>query len=329
MICFDLEGPLSPQDNAYEVMSLSENGRHVFEALSEYDDFLALENRADYEPGDTLKLIVPFLKYYGISEADIARVSEGALLVSGMKDTVEQLRVMGQRVRIISTSYEQHAGSVGGRLGVTGEDIASTELRLEDTSFDEFVNTSLERIENEVLKGGLSDEVTRMLEELYFSSGLFEEIGVKVVGGQRKVDALLRFATEAGEDISSVVAIGDSITDYKMLREVSRDGGGLAIAFNANKYCLPYADVGVATLDGRAVLPLIEAFTSGGRTGALQRAAELEADIDGLESGYSYLLETEKRPVYTVVGGNKDLDSVLKVHSDMRMKVRGEAGKLG
>ncbi|HDY74734.1 MAG TPA: hypothetical protein ENH51_06460, partial [Euryarchaeota archaeon] len=98
MICFDLEGPLSPQDNAYEVMSLSETGRLVFEALSEYDDFLALENRPGYEPGDTLKLIVPFLSYYGITEYDIGRVSEGAVLVSGMKDVVEWLRSMGERV---------------------------------------------------------------------------------------------------------------------------------------------------------------------------------------------------------------------------------------
>lgn len=329
MICFDLEGPLSPQDNAYEVMSLSEKGRLVFEALSEYDDFLALENRAGYEPGDTLKLIVPFLSYYGFSEADISRVSEGAVLVSGMKDVVEQLRKMGQRVRIISTSYEQHAHSVGRRLGVDSVDIASTRLDIESITFDGGVRESLQRIEKKVLEGGLSSDVRVMLDELYFGSGLFQQIDVEVVGGQRKVDALLRFAAEAGEDVSDVVAVGDSITDYKMLREVSR-GGGLAIAFNANKYCLPYADVAVATLDGRAVLPLIKAFISGGRGGALQKAAELESDPAELESeGYGYLLEMESRPVYSVIAKNKDLTGILAVHSDMRMRVRGEAGKLG
>ncbi|HDH28893.1 MAG TPA: hypothetical protein ENH13_07145, partial [Euryarchaeota archaeon] len=310
MICFDLEGPLSPQDNAYEVMSLSEKGRLVFEALSEYDDFLALENRPGYEPGDTLKLIVPFLNYYGISEEDIGRVSEGAVLVSGMKDTVEQLRKMGQRVRIISTSYEQHAHSVGRQLGVDSGDIASTRLVLGELTFDSDVREGLRQIEKKILDEGRSSDVTAMLDELYFGSGLFQQIGVEVVGGQRKVDALLRFAAEVGEDISSVVAIGDSITDYKMLREVS-GAGGLAIAFNANKYCLPYADVAVATLDGRAVLPIIEAFKSGGRGGALQKAAELESDPAELESGYGYLLEMEIRPVYSVIAENKDLKEIL------------------
>ncbi|HDH27727.1 MAG TPA: hypothetical protein ENH13_01190 [Euryarchaeota archaeon] len=329
MICFDLEGPLSPQDNAYEVMSLSENGRPVFEALSEYDDILSLENRPGYEPGDTLKLIVPFLSYYGFSEADISRVSAGAVLVSGMKDVVDWLRSRGEQVRIISTSYEQHAHSVGRRLGVAGRDIASTGLDLGEFTLDSDVHDALRQIEKKVLEGGLSSDVIAMLDELYFGSGLFQQIGVEVVGGQRKVDALLRFAAEAGEDVSDVVAVGDSITDYKMLREVS-DAGGLAIAFNANKYCLPYADIGVATLDGRAVLPIIGAFISSGRRGALQKAAELESDITVLESeGYDYLLELESPPVYSVIAENKDLKGILAVHRDMRMKVRGEAGKLG
>ncbi len=328
MICFDLEGPLSPQDNAYEVMSLSENGRRVFEALSEYDDFLSLENRPGYEPGDTLKLIVPFLKYYGIAEDDIKVVSEGAVLVQGMKDVVEWLRSQGEQVRIISTSYEQHAHTVGRRLGVSEEEIASTRLELGGQNLDPHLRSALAGIEKKVLNEGLSSDVRVMLEELYFGSGLFEQIGVEVVGGQRKVDALLGFARAVGEDISRVVAVGDSITDYKMLREVSR-GGGLAIAFNANKYCLPYADVAIATQDGRAILPLIEAFMDAGKQGALQKAGELELDTSKLEDRFGYLLETGAKPVYNVVTGDKDVDAILKVHRDMRMIVRGEAGKLG
>ena len=74
MICFDLEGPLSPQDNAYDVLALAENGHKIFEVISRYDDILTLESREDYEPGDTLKLIVPFLIYRGISENEIREV---------------------------------------------------------------------------------------------------------------------------------------------------------------------------------------------------------------------------------------------------------------
>jgi len=58
LICFDLEGPLTPQDNAYELMKLVPRGGKIFEVLSRYDDLLALEGRPGYEPGDTLALII-------------------------------------------------------------------------------------------------------------------------------------------------------------------------------------------------------------------------------------------------------------------------------
>jgi predicted HAD superfamily phosphohydrolase len=35
---FDLEGPISAQDNAYEVFGLVPNGHEIFEVISKYDD---------------------------------------------------------------------------------------------------------------------------------------------------------------------------------------------------------------------------------------------------------------------------------------------------
>ena len=70
-IAFDLIGPLSPQDNAYDLMKLFPNGDRVFEVLSRYDDLLTLEEKEGYEPGDTLALIVPFLVLHNITEENI------------------------------------------------------------------------------------------------------------------------------------------------------------------------------------------------------------------------------------------------------------------
>jgi predicted HAD superfamily phosphohydrolase len=36
LICFDLEGPLAPQDNAYDLMKLFPHGGKVFEVISRY-----------------------------------------------------------------------------------------------------------------------------------------------------------------------------------------------------------------------------------------------------------------------------------------------------
>ena len=328
MICFDLEGPLSPQDNAYEVLKLARNGGLVFETLSGYDDVLAMKNREGYEPGDTLKLIVPFLVYYGITGEDIKRVSSGAGLVRGMKETIDYLKERNVPVRVISTSYQQHAYTIGRRLGIPEKDIASTRLDIKKLYFDEETLESLGKAEGRIISEGLTDETIKMLDELYFTSGLFEGIEVSVVGGQRKVEALNRFAEEAGRDVSEVAAIGDSITDYKMLREVSRRGG-LAIAFNTNKYCLPHADVSVAAVDGRAILPVLDAFINGGRTKAIKRVGEIERNLKAAGEEFSYLFNMKPRPHYAVITKRRSLDDVLKAHMEMRMQVRGEAGRLG
>ena len=112
-IFFDLEGPLSPQDNAYEVMKLiGEKGAFIFEVISKYDDIKSIEGRESYEPGDTLALIVPFLLLHGITEGDINRVSERAKIVDGAKDLFEKLQTENWDIYIISTSYKQHAYNV-------------------------------------------------------------------------------------------------------------------------------------------------------------------------------------------------------------------------
>ena len=60
----DCEGPLTLNDNAYELADeFIEDGGKLFKIISRFDDYLVddvkLEN---YHAGDTLKLIVPFYK---------------------------------------------------------------------------------------------------------------------------------------------------------------------------------------------------------------------------------------------------------------------------
>jgi len=50
---FDLEGPLSPQDNAYEVMGLIPDEYEQFAVSNRYEDLLALAEKPGYESGDT------------------------------------------------------------------------------------------------------------------------------------------------------------------------------------------------------------------------------------------------------------------------------------
>lgn len=306
---FDLEGPLSPQDNAYEVMALVEKGREIFEKISRYDDLLTLEKRENYEPGDTLKLILPFLVYHGITQEDIARVSARAGLVKGSKELISELKERGWHVYIISTSYQQHAHNIAKNLGVSLYNVACTYLNLSElpekgVELVAEVERRLEDVKDD-------KELKAILDDFYYKKLPETELGrainrVEVVGGERKVRALRRFLERDGGDVKESIALGDSITDFKMLRYV-RENGGLAIAFNANEYCLPHADVAVASERLDVVLPLFDAFSRGGRAAALELASR-----DGR---------------FALVQNN--VEELLKVHLHFRRLVRGEAGKLG
>ena len=129
-ICFDLEGPLSPQDNAYDLMKLFPNGDRIFEVISRYDDLLTLEEREDYEPGDTLALIVPFLILHNISENNIATLAAEASLTGGAIDLISWLQFAGWKVFCISTTYEQYAIHITQKLGIYAHNVACTPFPL-------------------------------------------------------------------------------------------------------------------------------------------------------------------------------------------------------
>jgi len=66
----DCEGPISKNDNAYELCErFLPEGAAFFERVSRYDDYLAdVVRKPGYRPGDTLRLILPFLRAYGVSD---------------------------------------------------------------------------------------------------------------------------------------------------------------------------------------------------------------------------------------------------------------------
>jgi len=327
LICFDLEGPLAPQDNAYELMKLFPRGGKIFEVISRYDDLLTLEGRPDYEPGDTLALIAPFLAYHGIEEDQIAAMGQQAGLTPGATELISKLKSRWWDIFCISTSYEQYAYTVTQRLGIPGENVACTSFPLAQIrqllSQDEFA--LLEQTEHEIVNLKPFTDDTRIREYLdYFywqqlpqtRSGRI--IGqVKPVGGRRKVESLEKFSTKMGKPLSSWAAVGDSITDFKMLRAVNK-AGGLAIAFNANEYVLPYSTLGLASVSLYDLWTVLETWEKGGRRVAERVVKDREeAGGSGDREHFHWLAE------------GKDIATPLEIHKRIRHLVREEAAKLG
>jgi len=133
-ICFDLEGPLTPQDNAYELMKLFPNGDRIFEVISRYDELLVLERREDYEPGDTLTLIVPFFLLHNISEDDIIALAVKAALTDGAANLVSGLQYNSWKIFCISTSYRQYAIHIAQKLNIYAHNVACTSFPLDTFS---------------------------------------------------------------------------------------------------------------------------------------------------------------------------------------------------
>jgi energy-converting hydrogenase A subunit R len=326
LVCFDLEGPLATQDNAYELMKLFPGGGRLFETISRYDDLLTIEGRAGYEPGDTLALIAPFLVYHNIKERDISALARKATLTGGAAALVSRLGAHGWNVFCISTSYEQYALRIAHRLNIFSQNVACTSFPLDKISQmlnkDDF--RSLETLEGNILSTRSIDDdwIKKQLDRFYWKELPKTNLGsllkhVRPVGGQRKVEALKRFAQAKSQPLSNWVAVGDSITDFKMLEAVDQ-AGGLAIAFNANEYALPYATMGLASTHIYDLLPVLEAWEKGKRS-AVERLVKGKEKTGG----------NNNREHFHWLVGIKDIASPLEIHKKIRRVVRQEAAALG
>jgi len=324
LICFDLEGPLAPQDNAYELMKLLPHGDQIFPVISRYDDLLSLEGREDYEPGDTLALIAPFLAHYGIEEKQIADMGQEAKLTPGAAELISRLKSRGWQVFCISTSYEQYASAITQRLGIPRENVACTSFPLDQIcqllSHDDF--TLLEQAGQRFMTLSDDSEIKQTLDTFYLHELPHTNSGkiitkVKPVGGRRKVETLEYFAASVGKPLSQWVAVGDSITDYKML-QTANQAGGLAVAFNANKYALPYSTMSLASTNLDDLWIALEAWERGKRR-AVEMIVKKKEETGGKNDRehFHWLAET------------RDISHTLEIHHRIRQLVRKEAAKLG
>ncbi len=326
-ICFDLEGPLSPQDNAYELMKLFPNGDKIFEVISRYDDLLTLEGRADYEPGDTLALIVPFLVGHNITEDNITTLATKASFTNGAVKLISWLEDNGWKIFCITTTYEQYALHIIQKLDIYTHNTACTLFPLAQIrqALCKEDSALLQQVEHDILTmSPMVDDnrIKQRLDDFFWqklpATALGQAIkGVKPVGGRRKVAALNKFADKYDLTLSKWVVVGDSITDFRMLQAVD-EAGGLAIAFNANKYALPYATMSLASTSINDLAEVLVAWPKGQRKG-IEKIVKAKEKTGGAED----------RGHFHWLSGRENRDDVTKIHQRIRRLVRESASKLG
>jgi len=340
IVVYDLEGPISSQDNAQAVCArYVQDGDKLFPVLSRYDDLLALANKEGYEPGDTLKLLVPFLVEGGLKATDITEVSAAAGLVSGIQELFRALQGNGCSLWIISTSYQQHALYIAEQVGLSSQSVYSTPLPLDrfrvEMSGQELeviraMRQDIVQLYDDDLESGVNDQQMQpLLNPFYWEHLPKTELGqqmaeMQVMGGRRKVAALedlIRLRNSHASYLSNVFVVGDSITDFRMLQVVEA-AGGVAVAWNANQYAIPWATCGVAAVEATATQPLIDAWVRGGRT-AVRSFVESTSLPSDPETGPFY---------HWLAGTNHEFreEMVLPIHRRLRTLCRGtEVAKLG
>jgi len=353
----DCEGPISKNDNAFELTShLVPNGDKFFALISKYDDVLAdVFKKPGYKAGDTLRLILPFLKAYGATNEKIREFSsKNILLVPGAQETL-QFVMNFMPSFIVSTSYEQYISSLCHLTGFPYDNVYCTNLNIDKYEMSEEEAKRLKEIRKEIsamsmveipenAKSGQDfsqrdQETIQKLDEIFWkeipkmeSSKMLEE--VNPVGGYEKAKAVQDIVENLDICLKNVMYVGDSITDVPPFQLV-RKNGGLTASFNGNEYAIREAEI--AVLSGNTIVTsvLAEAFSRLGKKWVIRMVEEWGPS--GLKK-YCATPALRKRmfelypdgfpQVETITANNKE--RLKKESSAFRKTVRGEAiGKLG
>lgn len=357
MFISDCEGPISKNDNAFELAThFIPQGDSFFALISRYDDILAdIVKKPGYKAGDTLKLILPFLKAYGATNQGIMEYSsKNVLLVPGAKHMLHFVKAVMPSF-IVSTSYEQYLRALCSLIEFPYENVYCTRLDLDKYKLEERERERLKQLRNEmsalpmieIPKSAKSlkdfpmqyQEAVKKLDEIFWEEITKMEIGkifsdVNPVGGYEKAEAVQSITTRVENRLSNIMYVGDSITDVSAFQLVRKEGG-LTISFNGNEYAVREAEI--AVLSGNAVVTavLADTFNKFGKNSVFKLLKEWNHQVfqrygvDASLRERALKLYPEQLPqVEIITPDNKE--RLMKESSVFRKTVRGEAiGKLG
>ena len=350
----DCEGPLALNDHAFELCRefIKPHGDRFFTQVSLYGDYLAnIAKRQEYKAGDTLKLILPFLKAHGATNAMIRDFSlQNIRLVSGAEAAFRFLHRFGFPIFEISTSSRQFAEAVGSKLGFDAEHIFCTELDLDRFHLPPAEAEELRRLEEEIVTApaielppgaaspadlpGPAQEAISRLDRVFGERLPGMKIGVMLrevnpLGGPEKAKAVSDSLSRTGYQLADTIYVGDSLTDVQAFEAV-RAGGGLAISFNGNRYAIKAAEVVVVSDSTWPMALLVAIFRLWGKEGILEvasperrgksRALVLPEDmIEPIALG----LQDHQFNLYLADDPNQD--KIIQESEAMRARLRGEA----
>jgi len=332
----DCEGPISANDNAFELAGhFIEDGEKFFQIVSQYDDILADEiKRPGYNAGSTLKLILPFLRAYGATNQNMKDFSqENVLLIPGARATLGLLQFI-MPTYIVSTSYEPYIRALCDLTNFSFNQCYCTRLDLDSHPLGNADQEKLRQFRLSIVDNPDFENLERIfweeLPEMEIYS-LVEE--VNPVGGEAKKEAVLDIMEKRSFQASDLMYVGDSITDVQPLN-FAKENGGIALSFNGNEFALNNASIAaisdntvitsvIADLFNRYDLKVVQDFAL-----SFEKDPEKAVQEHPLNPQLaSKLVETNTR-LEMVTENNRE--ELKEESSKFRKRVRGESiGGLG
>lgn len=353
----DCEGPISKNDNAFELTErFVPNGGKLFTLISKYDDVLVdVIKKPDYSAGGTLKLILPFLKAYNVSDKQIYEFSKQNLLfITNTRDTLRHILDLTAAF-IVSTSYEHYIKALCEVIEFPFENTYCTKLKLDNYQISPRESERLKEISQEIAKMPLitipsaaksisdfsdSDQATiRRLDEIFWKevvdmSGGKMVFEVNTIGGEQKAQAIRDIMTKLNVTAEDIMYVGDSITDVEAFQLV-RQSGGLTLSFNGNDYAVKNAEISVLSENNIITAIIADVFYNHGKDATIKliknwnRRFLKRSIVNPFLLGQLFTLYPKELPKVQIPKA-ENMEIVAKESSEFRKKVRGQAiGRLG
>ncbi len=285
----DCEGPITKNDNAAELAdAFIPKGDRFFSKISLYDDYLAeVVRKPGYKAGDTLRLILPFFKAFGLDDNNMIKFSRRNIEMIPQADCMLREILDIVPAYIVSTSYSPYIRAVCDALGFPFMNTYSTAVSLDKYDLAPGEKARLRELHAQIMdlpdfsipaQASSTNDLTeadrstvQALDEIFWTTLPSMRINriineVNPIGGKEKAMAIERIRDAEGADLRDVFYVGDSITDVEAFRLV-RSGGGMALSFNGNDWAVREASFAVTAQTALPIGWLAMLFVNQGTRG--------------------------------------------------------------
>ena len=344
------DGVLSTNDYARDLCARSiRNGGRFFDAVSRYEDLstYALE-RDETKTRQTMKMIIPFLKAFGMTDHFAYEFAKEDLHpMPGADGSLSYLRRL-LPTYIATGSYEHHMMALCDSLDFPIENATYTKVEFDSAENDRQEDRRLRELANKISSLRLPKTMYSVTESEFLDEDdatLVRELDsifddelpnmeafkaykdVLAIGSNEKAYALLEIRRKTEIEFNSTVFIGSGLNDFQAL-DLIRDSEGLAISFNGSEYAVRGCNIAVMSSNTIVLDVLIGEFYNEG----IQAVYDM---VDNWNRDYlkdckcsdrnlmDRMLQTfpRKLPVVKRVG-RRNVKSVIEESDEFRRKVR-------